>query len=73
MAESRSARKPDPFQTINPPIHRASTVLYESYESFLEADQAPYHGKLYGTFRSLVQLELEKALAELEGAYACRV
>ena len=69
MAES----KPDPFQTINPPIHRASTVLYETYESFLEADQAPYHGKLYGTFGSPVQLELEKALAELEGGYACRV
>ena len=65
--------KLDPFQTINPPIHRASTVLYETYESFLEADQAPYHGKLYGTFGSPVQLELEKALAELEGAYACRV
>ena len=72
MAES----KLDPFQTINPPIHRASTVLYETYETyetFLEADQAPYHGKLYGTFGSPVQLELEKALAELEGAYACRV
>ena len=69
MAES----KRDPFRTINPPIHRASTVLYETYESFLEADQAPYHGKLYGTFGSPVQLELEKALAALEGGYACRV
>jgi len=69
MAES----KHDPFRTINPPIHRASTVLYETYESFLEADQAPYHGTLYGTFGSPVQLELEKALAALEGGYACRV
>ena len=69
MAES----KPDPFRTINPPIHRASTVLYETYESFLEADRVPYHGKLYGTFGSPVQLELEKALAALEGGYACRV
>jgi len=69
MAES----KHDPFRTINPPIHRASTVLYETYESFLEAAQAPYHGKLYGTFGSPVQLELEKALAALEGGYACRV
>ncbi len=69
MAES----KPDPFRTINPPIHRASTVLYETYESFLEPDRVPYHGKLYGTFGSPVQLELEKALAALEGGYACRV
>ncbi len=63
----------DPFHTINPPVHRASTVLYESYEAFIEADQKPFHGKLYGTFGSPVQLELERALAELEGGYACRV
>ncbi len=62
----------DPFRTINPPLHRASTVLYQSYEAFVEADQKPYHGKLYGTFGSPVQLELERALAELEGGYACR-
>lgn len=73
MADPDNARKPDPFRTINPPIHRASTVLYETYASFLEADRAPYHGKLYGTFGSPVQLELETALAELEGGYACRV
>lgn len=63
----------DPFRTINPPLHRASTVLYETYESFLKAEQEPYHGKLYGTFGSPVQLELEIALAELEGGHACRV
>jgi len=63
----------DPFHTINPPVHRASTVLYESYEAFVAADQKPYHGKLYGTFGSPVQLELERSLAELEGGYACRV
>jgi cystathionine beta-lyase len=63
----------DPFLTINPPVHRASTVLYESYEAFLAADQKPYHGKLYGTFGSPVQLELEQALAQLEGGYRCRV
>jgi len=62
-----------PFLTVNPPLHRASTVLYESYESYLEADRKPYHGKLYGTYGSPVQLELENALAELEGGHACRV
>lgn len=61
------------FRTINPPLHRASTVLYETYESFLEAERKPYHGKLYGTYGSPVQLELEETLAELEGAHACRV
>ena len=55
----------DRFHTINPPVHRASTVLYESYEAFVAADQKPFHGKLYGTFGSPVQLELERALAEL--------
>lgn len=61
------------FLTVNPPVHRASTVLYESYESFLKADRKPYHGKLYGTYGSPVQLALENALAELEGGHACRV
>jgi len=64
--------EPDQFLTVNPPIHRASTVLYESYEDYLRADRRPYHGKLYGTYGSPVQLELESALAELEGGHACR-
>jgi cystathionine beta-lyase len=63
----------DRFLTVNPPLHRASTVLYESYESYLQADRRPYHGKLYGTYGSPVQLELESVLAELEGGHACRV
>jgi cystathionine beta-lyase len=62
----------DPFLTVNPPLHRASTVLYETYEEYLEADRKPYHGKLYGTYGSPVQLELERELAELEGGHACR-
>jgi cystathionine beta-lyase len=63
----------DPFLTVNPPLHRASTVLYETYEGFLQADQKPYHGKLYGTYGSPVQLQLERELAQLEGGHACRV
>jgi cysteine-S-conjugate beta-lyase len=63
----------DSFHTINPPVHRASTVLYETHESYLSADRKPYHGKLYGTYGTPVQLELESALAALEGGYACRV
>ncbi|GMR21999.1 MAG: cystathionine beta-lyase [Acidobacteriota bacterium] len=76
MVENQKSQKfhdVDPFHTINPPVHRASTILYESYEAFLAADRKPYHGKLYGTFGSPVQLELERALAELEGGYASRV
>ncbi len=63
----------DPFETINPPLHRASTVLYETYESYRKAEHKPFHGKLYGTFGAPVQLELENALAELEGGHACRL
>jgi cystathionine beta-lyase len=68
-----SNRERDSFLTVNPPLHRASTVLYDSYESYLADDEKPYHGKLYGTYGSPVQLELENALAELEGGYACRL
>jgi cystathionine beta-lyase len=70
MKRRRETR--DPFLTVNPPLHRASTVLYETYESYLAADRKPFHGKLYGTYGSPVELELESALAELEGGYACR-
>jgi cystathionine beta-lyase len=69
----KRAAEADSFLTVNPPVHRASTVLYESYESYLLADRIPYHGKLYGTYGSPVQLELESALAELEGGHACRL
>jgi cysteine-S-conjugate beta-lyase len=71
--KSGDAGEVEPFHTINPAIHRASTVLYPTYESYLSADRKPYHGKLYGTYGSPVQLELERALAELEGGYGCRV
>jgi cystathionine beta-lyase len=68
-----SKRRSEPFLTVNPPLHRASTVLYDSYERYLADDEKPYHGKLYGTYGSPVQLELEQALAELEGGHACRL
>lgn len=68
-----SSSESDPFRTINPPLHRASTVLYPTYHDFLRADRKPYHGKLYGTYGSPLQLELECRLAELEGAHACRL
>ncbi len=68
-----SKPRSDPFLTVNPPLHRASTVLYDTYESYLAADRKPYHGKVYGTYGSPVQLELENALAELEGGHGCRV
>lgn len=61
------------FHTVSPPLHKGSTVLYESYERLLEAEEKPFHGKLYGTYGTPVQLELEAALAELEGGYASRV
>lgn len=48
-------------------------MLYDTYEAFLEADRKPYHGKLYGTYGSPVQLELEDTLEKLEGGYRCRV
>lgn len=60
------------FRGVNPPIHLASTVLYDTYESFLEAERPPYHGKLYGTYGSPVQLELERSLCELEGGFQTR-
>jgi cystathionine beta-lyase len=76
MAESKEGKGTvgdDPFKTINPPVHRASTVLYESYDAFREANRKPFHGKLYGTYGSPVQLALEREIAALERGYACRL
>ena len=75
MSKAKDDRNPgeEGFRGVNPPIHLASTVLYDTYESFLEAERTPYHGKLYGTYGAPVQLELERALCELEGGFQTRV
>lgn len=60
------------INTINPPLHRASTVLFDNYADMLRANRGEYEGVEYGTSGLAAQRAFEAAMAELEGAHACR-
>lgn len=59
--------------TVNPPVYRGSTVLFDNYEDMCLAGQGRYEGPTYGTDRFPVQRCLEEALRELEGGSVTRV
>ncbi|WP_432735211.1 cystathionine beta-lyase [Maridesulfovibrio sp. FT414] len=61
-----------PIRTINPPLHRASTVLFDSYADMLKANHGQFEGIEYGTCGMAAQKAFETAMAELEGAHGCR-
>ncbi|NDV21257.1 cystathionine beta-lyase [Desulfovibrio sp. JC022] len=60
------------IDTINPPLHRASTVLFDSYADMLKANKGEYEGIDYGTCGLGAQKAFEAAMVELEGAYGCK-
>jgi len=59
--------------TVNPPVYRGSTVLFDTYEDMCLAGKGLYDGPTYGTDRFPVQRCLEEALRELEGGFVTRV
>jgi len=54
-------------RTINPPVHHASTVLFDSYTDLQAAARGKYSGTSYGTAGLPVQHAFEKTMTELEG------
>ena len=54
---------------VNPPVSRASTVLYPTLEAFARRSDgdAKYRGVRYGAYGTANTLALADALAELEG------
>jgi cystathionine beta-lyase len=60
-------------RTVNPPIQRGSTVLFENHSDFLLAGRGEYGGITYGTDRLPQQRILEDALRNLEKAALTRV
>ncbi len=60
------------INTINPPLHRASTVLFDSYADMLKANKGQFEGIEYGTCGLGAQKAFEAAMVELEGAYGCK-
>ena len=62
-----------PARTLNPPIQRGSTVLFDSHADFLRAGRGEYDGVTYGTDRLPQQRILEEALRDLEKGALTRV
>lgn len=60
-------------RTINPPVYKGSTVLFQNYEDMLLANRGQYDGVAYGTDRLPTQRALEEALRSLEGGQLTRV
>ncbi|WP_354643015.1 cystathionine beta-lyase [Kitasatospora camelliae] len=57
---------------VNPPVHRASTVLYEDVRAMEESQSDPLkrNHPVYGRFGTPTGRAFETALAELEGGHA---
>src|ERR1700721_1139000 len=76
LRKKENSKSPQAFQrpvrTITPPIYKASTVLFDSYEDLKKADAGRYEGVTYGTGRLPTQREFENSMAALEGGYCTR-
>lgn len=61
-----------PLKTINPPIFRGSTVLFDNFADLTLANAGQYNGIAYGTDRLPIQRAFEEAVRELEGGAITR-
>ena len=55
---------------VNPPVYRASTILFRTLEEFEAAKTHPRRDVTYGRYGTPTTFCLEEAVASLEGAYA---
>ncbi len=60
-------------RTVNPPVYKGSTVLFQRYEDLVLANRGEYKGVAYGTDRLPTQRAFEEALRRLEGGHMTRV
>lgn len=56
-------------QPVNPPVMRASTVLFPTVEAYDAADKNRYFEMSYGRHGTSTSAALESAVAEMEGGY----
>lgn len=59
-------------KTINPPIYRGSTVLFDNFADLSLANSGNHSGITYGTDRLPTQRAFEEAIRELEGGALTR-
>jgi len=72
LAGSAQNAPPLQLRTINPPLYRGSTVLFNKYEDLTLANAGKYKGISYGTDRLPTQRLFEDAIRELEGGALTR-
>lgn len=54
---------------VNPPVHRASTFVFESLGAFDDASRRPFDGAFYGRVGTPTGFAFEEAMADLEGGH----
>lgn len=55
------------FQSLSPAVHRASTVVFDSLEEFVQRKDRQPDGFSYGVTGTPTARELERRIAQLEG------
>jgi cysteine-S-conjugate beta-lyase len=55
--------------SVNPPVHRASTYLFETLADFETASKTPFDGPFYGRVGTPTTFAFEQAVCELEGGH----
>ncbi len=58
---------PDGFEALSPPIHRASTVVFDTPSAFKNRASKVYDGYAYGLYGTPSTRVLEDQIAQLEG------
>lgn len=54
---------------LNPPVHRASTIVYDKVEDYLDRHSRLYDGVIYGLYGTETSHALGSAIAELEHGF----
>ncbi|NBW75803.1 MAG: cystathionine beta-lyase [Sphingomonadaceae bacterium] len=65
-ANSRSGRTAG---LLNPPVHRASTIVYDTVEDYLNRHRHIYDGVIYGLYGTETNHALAAAIADLEHGF----
>ena len=63
---SRSAQQAG---LLNPPVHRASTIVYDRVEDYIDRHRNLYDGVIYGLYGTETSHALGSAIAQLEGGF----
>ena len=73
LAKTWPERDQSTATTINPPLYKGSTVLFDNYGEMLKVGRHEYQGITYGTDRLPTQRQFEEAMRQLEGGAVTRV